>query len=170
MKALIPFLCFVAIFFLPKVYGQESDKYNFMPFDMSSVSGVRKGTAFNILLDSLGRPDSIKYSYDPITMNDTLKKFYYGSSCFEIKNGVIKEFLINDDCFNLKYKNIKVGNNINKLKRLFPVSYKNRYYPRNDSTAFMMVALQNKNIHLDAFIRFRIKKGKIIAFGYWEPL
>ena len=106
----------------------EEVEYDTINYDATVISGVKLGGNYGLLLDKLGSPDSVRKEETPDAQSsDHFEVYIYGRDSFYVMDDVVSGFELKSPTFQIdNLSALKVGDNISKIKKMFPKSYKNR--------------------------------------------
>jgi len=79
----------------------------------------------SVLIQNFGQPQTISKDYWETT-NDTATVYHYNGVVFYIVKNLVYSFTITGSQYNFSPYNIKVGENMDRLQAIFPLSYEHR--------------------------------------------
>ena len=106
-------------------YSCKAQDRNTINSNELTINGVNYlGVNISLLTQNLGQPFTIEDYY--FEMDDVMsKKYNYKGILFYIVNNKVNSFEITGSSYSFTNHNIKIGGNIETLKTIFPLSYKN---------------------------------------------
>ncbi len=126
MKKTIYIILFIFVGTLTLSAQDSSYAFNSINFSNQTINGqFFLGKGKSVLTQNFGEPQSISKEYWE-TEHDTAVMYHYKGVVFYVVKNLVYSFTINSARYSFSHYNIKVGENIDKLKTLFPTSYKNR--------------------------------------------
>ena len=152
--------------------------YDKISYNEISISKIYLNSHVDSLIKRFGKPDSIKkcfsyfeetyfYLYYYGTSGTRYHKqkvsYIYGPSIFTIENNLITGFDISHNQFIIDKYNMMIGDSCEKLIKIFPLSYENRY-PKGDHMQRMKVHIGDGETF---FILFGINYGKLVNYYTW---
>lgn len=128
-----------------------------------SVNGVRLGSEKEVLLEEYGQPDTVLRAANEFEGTD-YDIFVYGKSHFFISADKFNGFSIRDADFALDEFNICVGDDRQKLKMLFPVSFDRGFENENSTAVKVRIGAT------DSYVLFHCFGEKITEISTWDDL
>jgi len=108
------------------------------------------GNNVSLVTQYLGQPNTIENYY--FEMNDEMsQKYHYNGVLFYILNNKVNSFEITTSNYSFSKYNIKIGDNIESLQTIFPLSFSNRTnngltIPLSDIDKFVIISYNNNLI------------------------
>ena len=91
------------------------------------LHGLKFGTVEGEVYAKVGKPDSVTTFIDECGDRGEFKRLHYGKDVLYIQKGKLSDFNITTGRFGIDYQQIKVGDPRDKIRKLFPASYAERY-------------------------------------------
>jgi hypothetical protein len=138
--------------------------------DSISLAGLRLSglklfsTTERDVYAKVGKPDSISIFVDECGDRGEFKRLHYGKDVLYTHKGKLYDFDIATARFKIDYQQIKVGDPRDKIRRLFPKSYEERFEKGADN--------QTIDIQIDiydSYLKIFVDKNKVTGFMTWEP-
>lgn len=117
MKKIILFITLIITTFFS---CKEQDTINLNELTVNGIVVIGKNKS--VLISNFGQPYKIEKEFSKMDNIDMLIYKYKGAVFYVVKN-LIKYYEITDNSYYLTKHNIKVGDNIEKLKDIYPLSY-----------------------------------------------
>ena len=134
-------------------FGQNRDYGNFDDFKINNVIDLRATEAE--IVNSFGPYSTGKQRKEYWEMDDkwVTGRTYSGKGVFWVIDGAMESFEITGTGFSLYYQNheIKIGDHINTLSTIFPLSYANIVTNNSDNYNYLSIGLkliENGETHL----------------------
>ncbi|MBP6387058.1 MAG: hypothetical protein KA313_07310 [Pseudarcicella sp.] len=101
--------------------------YDSIDFGSLAISGIYMGSEHGKLIEKLGTPDSVVKEENEIKeQGEFFETYVYGKDRLLVINDTFIGFELNSDKLSVSSLDLKVGDNIAKAKKLFPISFKNK--------------------------------------------
>lgn len=122
---------------------------NFINASQMHINNINLNNTELQIVNSLGLTNPINF-YNELT-NENYIEYTKNSSKFYFQDNLLVDFILNDNSFFFIHPNLKVGNNIDSLSLIFPLSDGNKSVENN--LGFMILNLKlNDGTILDVFI------------------
>ncbi len=103
------------------------ETYDSIDFGSIAISGVYMGSEHGKLIEKLGSPDSVVKEENEIKeQGEFFETYVYGKDKLLVINDTFIGFELNTDKLVVSNIDLKVGDNLSKAKKLFPISFKNK--------------------------------------------
>ena len=112
----------------------------------------------SVLISNFGQPLEIEKGYSEMDEVDMYIYKYDGAVFYVMKN-LIDDFEITKNKYRLTKYNIKIGDNIEKLKDIFPLSYSKK------SETHMSIHIEKYDVYVGFYIDNKTKKINRIRIG-----
>lgn len=120
MKKIILIVFIIAINFSCKA---QKNKINSNELTINGINFI--GNNVSLLIQHLGQPNAIEDFY--LEMDEVMsQKYIYNGVSFTTVNNEVSSFEITSSSFSFTSHEIKVGDNINTLESIYPISYSNK--------------------------------------------
>ena len=138
--------------------------YDTLNFQALSLGGIKLGSPHGKLLEKLGSPDSVRKEFTPDAQTaDHFEEYLYGTDVLYVMDETFSGFELKTPRFQLEsLGGLKVGDAASKLKKLFPLSYKNREIDEFNP-AWVTYSIQFGTS--DSFLEIYTQDGKIITIS-----
>ena len=124
-----------------------------------TINGVAiRGKNKSMLISNFGQPLEIEKDYNEMDEVDMYIYKYDGAVFYVIKN-LIDDFEITKNKYRLTKHDIKIGDNIEKLKNIFPLSYSKK------SETHMSIHIEKYDVYVGFYYDKETKKIKRIRIG-----
>jgi hypothetical protein len=124
-----------------------------------TINGVAiRGMNKSMLISNFGTPLEIEKGYNEMDEVDMYIYKYDGAVFYVMKN-LIDDFEITKNKYRLTKYNIKIGDNIEKLKNIFPLSYSKK------SETHMSIHIEKYDVYVGFYIDNKTKKINRIKIG-----
>ncbi len=111
------------IIILTLIISFSCKSQNVVDSNTLTINGVNiLGKDKSILISNFGQPNNIEKSVSEMDEKD-MYYYKYNGTKFVVIDNIIDTFQISNSNFLFTSNKIKVGNNINTLKDIFPISY-----------------------------------------------
>lgn len=143
---------------------QNEPLYDTLNFQSLVVTGIKLGSPYGKILEKLGSPDSVRKEATPDAQTaDHFEEYLYGTDVLYVMDDVFSGFELKTPHFQLEsLGGLKVGDAVSKLKKLFPLSYKNREIDEfNPAWATYSIQFGSS----DSFLEIYTQDGKIITIS-----
>jgi hypothetical protein len=142
------------------VQAKIAGEYDTVDFNKISISGVKLGGNFGVLLEKMGSPDSVRKEETPDAKDSNQFEMYlYGQDVFYVMDEIVSGFEIRSNRFQIdNLSGLKVGDAAAKVKKMFPKSYKIRDID-DFNPSWNTVSVQFGST--DSFLEIAIADGKI---------
>jgi hypothetical protein len=146
----------------PDIHGSVkiAGEYDTVDFNKISISGVKLGGNFGVLLEKMGSPDSVRKEETPDAKDSNQFEMYlYGQDVFYVMDEIVSGFEIRSNRFQIdNLSGLKVGDAAAKVKKMFPKSFKIRdiddFNPSWNTVSVQFGAT-------DSFLEIAIADGKV---------
>jgi hypothetical protein len=143
--------------------GKEVQEYEYnvvVPEDVV-VNGLALGDDKLKIIQRIGKPDLISQEVNEFE-DTSFEMYYYMKSSFSIKNNELEGFSIVDSKYVLTKLKISVGDNVEKLKKLFPMSFEEEVNSGSSKKMVRVIIGQT-----NSYLIFTYEKNKIIQYEKW---
>ena len=124
-----------------------------------TINGVAiRGKNKSMLISNFGQPLEIEKGYSEMDKVDMYIYKYDGAVFYVMKN-LIDSFSIIGSEYSLTKHDIKIGDNIEKLKNIFPLSYSKK------SETHMSIHIEKYDVYVGFYIDNKTKKIKRMSVG-----
>ena len=141
-------------------YINEIDEYSksdTLESSKLSLNGLKIGDSKEDLLKKIGRPQKIEKGYNEF-QNSESQIYYYFHSKLYVEDGKLEGFEVNDKKLTLDSLNIRIGQNFEDIKVVFPYSYDMAIKSGNSSSINVFVR------DLDQHFVLEFHDGKLSRF------
>lgn len=128
------------------------------------LNGLKFGTAQGEVHAKVGNPDSVTTFIDECSDRGEFKRLHYGKDVLYTQKGKLYDFNITTGRFGIDYQQIKVGDPRDKIRKLFPNSYAERY-----EEGSVNQSIDIKIGTYDAYLKIFVDQSKVTGFMTWEP-
>lgn len=132
--------------------------YNFNSIDIGDVTINNLqllGKDKSVLIQNFGQPQSISKEYWEM-LYDTAYVYHYNGVVFYVLKNLVHSFDISTNGYRLTSDNIQIGDNIDRLKALYPISYENK----KGNSVFLNIQ------GYDSYIEIEVDSNNIITKIY----
>ncbi len=138
--------------------------YDTLHFQSLVVAGIKLGSPYGKVLEKLGSPDSVRKEATPDAQTaDHFEEYLYGTDVLYVMDETFSGFELKTPRFQVEsLGGLKVGDSASKLKKLFPISYKNREIDEFNP-AWVTYSVQFGTS--DSFLEIYTQDGKIITIS-----
>jgi hypothetical protein len=134
--------------------AQNTIKANELTINGHVIIGKNK----SMLISNFGQPLEIEKDYNEMDEVDMYIYKYDGAVFYVMKN-LIDSFSIIGSEYSFTKHDIKIGDNIQKLKYIFPLSFKEK------SETYMSIHIEKYDVYVGFYIDNKTKKIKRIRIG-----
>ena len=137
------------------------DEYDTLDYHTMVISGVKLGSNYGMILEKLGSPDSVEKEETPdARLSNQLEVYYYGKDLFFIMDDTTSGFELNSNHYKIdNLSDLKVGDNVTKVKKRFPNSYKLRDIDNSVEDWITTISVQFGTS--DSFLEITVQNDKI---------
>lgn len=128
------------------------------------LNGFKFGTAEGDVYAKVGKPDSVTTFVDECNERGEFRRLHYGKDVLYTQKGKLYDFSITTGRFELDYQRIKVGDPRDKIRKLFPNSYAERY-----EEGAVNQSIDIKMGSYDTYLKIFVDQHKVTGFMTWEP-
>ncbi|MDR6561140.1 MULTISPECIES: hypothetical protein [unclassified Arcicella] len=145
-----------------KMYDDDDD-YDTLDYYTMSVAGIKLGANYGVILDKLGSPDSVKKEEtQDAQLSNHFEEYFYGKDVFFVMDETVSGFELKTSKFKIdNLADLKVGDNMAKVKKRFPKSYKLRDVDNSVEDWITTVSVRFGTT--DSFLEIMVQNDKIIS-------
>ena len=146
MKKIIYILILFSIGTLTLNAQNSSYDFNLLDYNDQTINNqFFNGKDKSILIQNFGQPQSISKEYWDMD-NDTAVVYHYKGIVFYIVKNLVYRFTIHGPQYGFSPYNIKVGEKLDRLQALFPLSFTNR----KGNSIFLNIKENDSYVEIDA--------------------
>lgn len=126
----------------------QDTPYNFNTIDSSAltINGLHiVGRCKSVIIQNFGQPQSISKEYWEM-LYDTAYVYHYNGIVFYVFKNLVHAFDIGTNGYRLTSDNIQIGDNIDRFKAPYPISYENK----KGNSVFLNIQGYDRYIAIDA--------------------
>lgn len=143
----------------------DDEDYDTLNFHSMTISGVKLGANYGVILEKFGSPDSVRKEETPDAQNANHFEMYrYGKDAFYVMDDNVSGFELVTSRFSLEnIGGLKVGDPMSKVKKRFPKSYKLRDVDNTEEDWVTIVSVQFGIS--DSFLEITVQNDKIVGLA-----
>jgi len=115
------------------------------------------------LIQDFGQPLSVSLHFNEME-NIHGYHYNYNGVKFTVENGWVQRFIVTDKQYSITPYNIRVGDNMNKLKSYFPISFKNMKGDAKEYVIGVDIKETDRYLYIQANPNYIITKISVISY------